>query len=102
MYIMKADPHQSLHNSRGMLYISTSIWVLGTPNPGQNSHFQHFLQKTLKKQEICSNFLQKTRFFKFAPERWSTGKELYLVCVAKCTLAQSAKYDHSINFSALW
>ena len=25
-----------------MLYISTSVWLLRTPNAGQNSHFQHF------------------------------------------------------------
>ena len=25
-----------------MLYISTSVWVLRTPNAGRNSHFQHF------------------------------------------------------------
>ena len=30
------------------------------------------MQKTLKKQEICSKFQQKTGFFAFAPKRWST------------------------------
>ena len=25
-----------------LLYISTSVWVLRTPNPGRNSHFQRF------------------------------------------------------------
>ena len=50
-----------------LLYISTSVWVLCTPNAGQNSHFQRFCGKKLKK-ERCSKILQKTRFFKFAPE----------------------------------
>ena len=30
------------------------------------------VKKLKKKQEICSKFLQKTCFLKFAPERWST------------------------------
>ena len=34
--------------------------------------FSIFNNKKLKKQEICSKFLQKTRFFKFAPKRRST------------------------------
>ena len=35
--------------------------------------FSLFAAKKLKKkQEICSKFLQKTVFFKFAPERWLT------------------------------
>ena len=35
--------------------------------------FSIFCGKKLKKQEICSKILlQITRFFKFAPERWST------------------------------
>ena len=29
-----------------LLHISTSIWVLPTPNAGRNSHFQRFLQST--------------------------------------------------------
>ena len=46
-----------------LLYISTSVWVLRTPNAGRNSHFQCFLRKKAKKrQEICSKILQKTRF----------------------------------------
>ena len=56
-----------------LLYILTSIWVLRMPNAGRISHFQHFCcKKAKKKKEICSKFLQKNRFFKFAPERWST------------------------------
>ena len=40
-----------------LLYISTSVWVLRTPNAGQNGHFQRFLcKKPKKKQEICSKF----------------------------------------------
>ena len=34
--------------------------------------FSVFTAKKLKKQEICSKFLHKTSFFKFAPECWST------------------------------
>ena len=60
-----------------MLYISTSVWVLRTPNAGRNSHFQHFSAKSLKKQDICSKFLQKTCFFKFSTKRWSTGISAY-------------------------
>ena len=38
-----------------VLYISTSVWVLRTPNARRNSHLQRFLcKKALKKQEICS------------------------------------------------
>ena len=55
-----------------VLYISTSVWVLRTPNANQNSHFQRFSAKKQKKQEFCSKFLQKTRFFEFALKRWST------------------------------
>ena len=55
-----------------MLYISTSVWMLDTPNTGGHSHFQCFSAKKLKKQEICSKFLQKTCFLKFAPKRLST------------------------------
>ena len=45
-----------------LLYISTSVLVLRTPNAGWNSHFQCFYAKKLKKQEIWSKFLQKTGF----------------------------------------
>ena len=48
--------------------------VLRTPNAGPNSHFQHFLcKKAKKKQEICSKFLQKKCFLKFAPKCWLTA-----------------------------
>ena len=30
------------------------------------------MEKSLKKQEICSKILQKARFSNFAPKRWST------------------------------
>ena len=33
-----------------LLYILTSIWVLSTPNAGQNLNFQHFFAKKLKKR----------------------------------------------------
>ena len=39
-----------------LLYISTSVWVLRTPNAGQNSYFWRFCCKKPKKQEICSKF----------------------------------------------
>ena len=58
-----------------LLYISTSVWVLRTPNAGWNSHFQRFCCKKPKKQEICRNLQQifaKNSFFKFAPKRWLT------------------------------
>ena len=46
-----------------LLYILTSIWVLGTPKAIQNSHFQHFFViQSKKKQKICSKILQKTNF----------------------------------------
>ena len=35
-------------------------------------YFNIFNGKSFKKQEIWSKILQKTRFFKFAPKRWST------------------------------
>ena len=32
-----------VHILHAVLYISTSVWVLHTPNAGQNLHFQRFL-----------------------------------------------------------
>ena len=46
-----------------MLYISTSVWVLHTPNTGQNMLFHCFCAKRLKK-------FRKKWVIKFAPERW--------------------------------
>ena len=53
-----------------MLYISTSDWVLGTPNAGRNSHFQRFnsisVSTSFKTQVFCI-------FFFFSDEkRWNT------------------------------
>ena len=33
-----------------MLYFSTSVWVLRTPNTGRNLHFQHFWGNRLDMQ----------------------------------------------------
>ena len=55
---------------RVVLYILTSVWVLRTQKAGWNCHFLHFYGKKLKKQEICSKFLQNTGFWKFASKRW--------------------------------
>ena len=41
-----------------MLYILTIVWMLRTPNAGQNSHFQHFFSKKLKKRKKVRNLLQ--------------------------------------------
>ena len=57
-----------------LLYILTSVWVLRTPNAGRNSHFQRFCCKKLKKQEICSKFLQKTVFLSL---RQNAGRLFY-------------------------
>ena len=49
-----------------MLYILTSIWVLWTPNAGQNSHFHHFLCLKAKKMQKVTNLdwnLAKIVFF---------------------------------------
>ena len=47
-----------------MLYISTSVWVLRTPNAGRNSHFQRFLlQKTLKKAKNMHQISTKKQVF---------------------------------------
>ena len=42
-----------------LLHISTSVWVLRTPNARRKSHFQRFCcKKNFKKQEISINFQQ--------------------------------------------
>ena len=41
------------------LYISTSIWVMRTPNVGWNSHFQHFL---CKRNKFDAKFSKQTFF----------------------------------------
>ena len=57
----------------GVLYISTSVWVLHTPNAGLNSHFQHFFYNKAKiSKKFAANFCTKTCFFKLAPKCWST------------------------------
>ena len=43
-----------------VLYISTSVWVLRTPNAGRNSHFQHFFMQ--KRKKITANFCKKQFF----------------------------------------
>ena len=46
-----------------LLYISTSVWVLRTPNAGPNSHFQRFLlQKAKKSKKFAANFCKKQVF----------------------------------------
>ena len=55
-----------------MFCISTSVWVLRTPNAGWNSHFQGFYSFFLEKAKYLQQISSKTRFLKFAPERWST------------------------------
>ena len=37
-FSMSTSSNRRIH----VLYISTSVWVLHTPNAGWNSHFQHF------------------------------------------------------------
>ena len=70
------------HKISAVLYILTSVWVLHTPKAGRKSHFQHFFcKKTLEKQEICSKFLQKTRFLSLhqnaGPLFYSLKNELF-------------------------
>ena len=54
--------------------ILTSVWLLHTPNAGQNLNFQHFFAKKAEKmQKKVVNLQQnlaKKRFFKFAPIGW--------------------------------
>ena len=40
--LVKINVHLTFNHS-GLLYISTSVWVLHTPNAGKSSHFQHIL-----------------------------------------------------------
>ena len=55
--------HYHFVRDKHVLYILTSVWVLGTPNAGQNSNFQPNKQKKAKKKkEILSKIYQKTRF----------------------------------------
>ena len=44
-----------------MLYISTSVWVLRTPNAGQNLHFQHCLCYKAEKK-FAAKFSKKMDF----------------------------------------
>ena len=67
---MATKPFHYLINLRKLniklyvLYILISIWVLHTPNAGQNNHDQHFCVKKLKKKhKICCKIKQKTYFF---------------------------------------
>ena len=53
-----------------MLHISTSVWVLRTPNA--IVIFSIFNSKKLKKARNLQQNLAKITFFKFAPKRWST------------------------------
>ena len=59
-------------------YISTSVWVLHTPNAGPNGHFLIFCAKKLKSTTLVpkkvTNLWQnsaKKGFLKFAPKHWS-------------------------------
>ena len=46
-----------------MLHILTRVWVLRTPNSGQNSHFQRFLCKKAKKsKKFAAKFCKKHVF----------------------------------------
>ena len=46
-----------------LLYISTSVWVLRTPNDGRNSHFQRFCCKNRKKARNLQQISAKNSFF---------------------------------------
>ena len=46
-----------------VLYISTSVWVLRTPNAGWNDHFQRFYLFFLEKsKKLAANFIKKQFF----------------------------------------
>ena len=74
-----------------LLYISTGVWVLGTPSAGRNSHFQLFCSKNAENDY----FDQRLEFT--APKHWSKYttysiqmlKAVWLgtVCVCACTQA---------------
>ena len=55
-----------------VLYISTSIWVLRTPNAVKIFIFSIFCAKKLLKMQKKWQIWYKKRFFKFAPKRWSS------------------------------
>ena len=48
---------------QNLLYILTSVWLLRTPNAGQNGHFQRFLCKKPKKARNLQQILAKKQFF---------------------------------------
>ena len=52
------EDHAITEQVHCLLYILTSIWVLHTPNAGQNILFQYFFAKKLKKEEQAWNLLQ--------------------------------------------
>ena len=43
-------------NNKYLLYISTSVWVLHTPNTGRNAHFQRFCCRYFIKLLMIHNF----------------------------------------------
>ena len=57
----------NIFKSELMLYISTSVWLLRTPNTDWNLNFQHFLceiaQKMQKNNKFAGKFSQKNGFF---------------------------------------
>ena len=59
---------------RPLLYISTSVWVLHTPNIGRKSHFQRFWQKAKKARNLQENFAKKHVFLSL---HQNTGRLFY-------------------------
>ena len=59
-----------LHSDHNLvLYILITIWVLRTPNVGQNMLFQCFCSKSWKKKE-ARKLMQNKKKFELAPKRW--------------------------------
>ena len=75
-----------------MLNISTSLWVLRTPNAGRISHFQHFLCKNPKKSKNFAAKFSKKQFFLhfikalvncFIPQKWAFSSKKHVFTYKK-------------------
>ena len=71
-----------------LLFISTSVWVLGNPNAGRNLNFQRFLCKKLKKCKKVTNLMLNLQkgFFKLARKKkkkkraWNDMERKIITC----------------------
>ena len=99
-------PRISMWPTNGMLYISTSIWLLHIPNASTNMLFQCFLCKSWKRKKnknIEPNFAKK----KFLSLHTNSGWEFYCQESQKCEKAyleqrlECAAPEHWSKYTAM-